>query len=89
MEKLNNNQNYLLICFNFRMMARQLNVTSNFNTGYLICNIPDNTVEIVVKIKTTFGKHTLVEGRERRTVKDRPWTRCNQPKVGMRNGKEE
>ena len=52
-----------------------LNASCNFNTGYLICDIPDNTVQIVVKIKTTFGKHMLVEDRDRRMVKYRPWGR--------------
>ena len=37
-------------------MARQLNANCNFKTGYLICDIPDNTMEVVVKIKTMFGK---------------------------------
>ena len=69
-------------------MARQLNATCNFNTGHLICDIQDNTVEIMVEIKTTFGKHTLVEDRERRTVKYRPWGRCNQPKSRWRQQKE-
>ena len=52
-------------------MAHQLNASCNFNLGYLICDIPDNTVEVVVKIKMTFGKHSLVEDQERRTVKYR------------------
>ena len=76
-----------MIYLNFRIIARQLKATYNFNTGYLVCDIPDNTVEIVVKIKTTFGKHTLVEDRERRTVKYRPWGRCNQPKIKMEMAK--
>ena len=40
-------------------------------------------MEAVVKINTTFGKHMLVEDQERRTVKYRPWGRCNQPKIKM------
>ena len=61
----------------------KLNATCNFNSGYLICDIPDNTLKVVVKIKTTFGKHTLVEVQEWRTVKYRPWGRWNQPKIKM------
>ena len=63
-------------------MARQLNTSCNFNTRYLIyliCDKPDNMMEVVVKIKTMFEKHTLVEDRERRTVKYRPQEKCNQP----------
>ena len=69
-------------------MARQFNATCNFNMGYLICNISDNTVEVVVKIKTTFGKHTLMEDQERRTVKYRPFGRHNQPKIKMETRKK-
>ena len=60
-------------------MERQLNTSCNFNTGYIICDIPDNTMEVVVKIKTMFGKHTLIEDRERRTVKYRQWEKDSQP----------
>ena len=58
--------------FYFRM-ARHLNATCNFSTGYLICNVSDNAMEVVVKIKMTYGKHTLVEEWEGRMVKYRPW----------------
>ena len=51
--------------------------------AYLICDILDNTVEIAFKIKTTFGKHTLVEDRERRMVKYMTWGRQDQPKIKM------
>ena len=54
-------------------MTRQFNASCNFNTRYLICDIPDNTMELVGKIKTMFGKHILAEDRERRFVKYRPW----------------
>ena len=64
-------------------MARQLNVTCNFNTGYLICDILENTVEIVVKIKIMFGKHTLVDDQDRKIIKYRPCRRQNQPKIRM------
>ena len=45
-------------------MAQQLNAMCNFNMGYLISDIPENTVVVMVKIKTTIGKHTLVEDQE-------------------------
>ena len=69
-------------------MARQLNVTCNFYLGYLICDIPDNMVEVVVKIKTTFRKHTLVEDQERRIVKYQPWGRNDLPKTKMETEKK-
>ena len=68
-------------------MARQLKATCNVSSGYLICNIPNNTMEVVVKVKTTYGKHTLVENRERRMVKYRPWGKCSQPNISMEMAK--
>ena len=37
--------------------------------GYLCCGIPDNAVEVEVKIKTTWGKFTLIEDDNSRTEK--------------------
>ena len=64
-------------------MARQLNASCNFKTSYLICDIPGNMMEVVVKMKMTFGKHTLVKDRERRTVMYRPWGKHRQTCVRM------
>ena len=69
-------------------MARQLNATCNFSTRYLICDIPNNTIEEVVKIKIPFGKHTLVEDWERRTVKYRSWGKYHLPKIRMVTAKK-
>ena len=60
-------------------MARQLNTSCNFNTRHLICNIPDNMMEVVVKIKTM----SLVEDQEKRSVKYRPWGKYNQSCIRM------
>ena len=35
-----------------------LNLSCNFN-GYLVCQMPMNTVEVELKIKTTRGKYTF------------------------------
>ena len=39
-------------------MNKALNVSCDFN-GNLVCQIPDNTEEVELKIKTTQGKYTL------------------------------
>ena len=77
-----------MIYFNFRIITGQQNAACSFNSWYLICNIPDNNIEVLVKIKTNFGKHTLVEGRGRRMVKYIPWGKCNQPKIKMEMAKK-
>ena len=60
----------------FRMeMNKALNMSCNFN-GYLVCQIPDNTVEVELKIKTTRGKYTLLKDAYTRTEKYYPWDRA-------------
>ena len=60
----------------FRKMARHLNVNCDFSTGYLVCDIPRDTVIVKIKIKTRWGKHMLKEDKKRWTEKFRPWGKC-------------
>ena len=58
----------------FRMDNNQvLNSSYDFN-GYLVCQIPENTFEVELKIKTTRGKYTLNKDTYTRTEKYHPWT---------------
>ena len=59
--------------FFFRKMARHLNINSDFSIGYSVCDIPRDTIEVKIKIKTRWGKHTLTDDKERRIQKFRPW----------------
>ena len=53
-----------------------LNVSCNFN-GYLVCQIPENTVEMELKIKTTRSKYTLNTDTYTRTERYHPWDRAD------------
>ena len=53
-----------------------LNVSCDFN-GYLVCQIPKNTVEVELKIKTTRGKYTLSKDTYTRTERYHPWDRAD------------
>ena len=56
--------------------------------NYNNCNIGSNVCGMhSLKIKTTFGKHTLVEDIERTKVEYRPWRRHSQPKIKMEMAK--
>ena len=55
---------------------KALNVSCNFN-GYLVCQIPANTVEVELKIKTTRGKYTLIKDAHMRTERYHPWDAAN------------
>ena len=54
-------------------MARSLNSRCNFENGFFTCDLPEDTILLVVKVKTKTGNHTLVEDTEKQTEKFRPW----------------
>ena len=54
-------------------MARSLNSRCNFENGFFSCDLPEDTVLLVVKVKTKTGNHTLVEDTEKQTEKFRLW----------------
>ena len=53
-------------------MARSLNSKCNFENGFFTCDLPEDTVLLVLKVKTKTGNHTLVEDTEKWTEKFRP-----------------
>ena len=54
-------------------MARSLNSRCNFENGFFTCDLLEDAVLLVVKVKTKTGNHTLVEDTEKQTEKFRPW----------------
>ena len=54
-------------------MARSLNSKCNFDNRFFTCDLPEDAVLLVVKVKTKMGNHTLVEDTEKWTEKCRPW----------------
>ena len=54
-------------------MARSLNSRCNFENRFFSCNLPEDAVLLVVKVKIKTGNHTLVENTEKWTEKLRPW----------------
>ena len=54
-------------------MARSLNSRCDFENGFFTCDLPEDAVLLVVKVKTKTGNHTLVEDTEKQTEKFRPW----------------
>ena len=65
----------VFLIFNFRTMARSLNLCCNFKQGFFTCNLPIDAVELVLKVKTKCSKHSLKEDKEKKTEKYRPWER--------------
>ena len=56
-------------------MARSLNYQCNFENGFFTCDLPKDTVLLVLKVKMKTGNHMLVEDMEKQTEKFHLWKR--------------
>ena len=56
-------------------MARTLNSKYDSDKGFFSCDIPKDTIQLVLKTKIELGKQTLTEDHERQMEKYRPWER--------------
>ena len=54
-------------------MARSLNSKCDFENGFFTCDLPEDTVLLILKVKTQTGNYTLVEDTEKQTEKFWPW----------------
>ena len=48
-------------------MARSLNSQCDFENGFFTCDLPEDAVLLILKVKTKTGNHTLVEDTEKWT----------------------
>ena len=51
-------------------MTKQLNASCSFQNGLLVCELTRDIVEVVLKVETRGGKHTLIKDRYNRTEKN-------------------
>ena len=54
-------------------MARLLNSRCNFENSFFTYDLPEDTILLILKVKTQTGNHTLVEDTEKQTEKFHPW----------------
>ena len=54
-------------------MAKEMNVSCDFLTNNLTCVLPDNTMDVLLKVRTKSGEHTFREDVYMRTLKYRRW----------------
>ena len=52
-------------------MTRCLNSKCNFKHGFFSCNLPVDTIQLIVHVEMRRGKHTLKKDKEKRTEKFR------------------
>ena len=58
-------------------MNKQLNASCDFQDGLLVCELAKDAVKVVLKVKTKWGKYTLIEDRYSRAEKFHPWDRAD------------
>ena len=54
------------------MVARSLNSRCDFENGFFTCDLPEDAMLLILKVKTKIGNHTLVEDTEKQTEKVLP-----------------
>ena len=54
-------------------MARPLNSRCDFKNGFFTCDLLEDAVLLIVKVKTKTDNHTLGEDTEKQTEKFKPW----------------
>ena len=50
-------------------MARSLNSRCDFENGFFTCDLPEEAILLILKVKTQTGNHTLVEDTEKQAEK--------------------
>ena len=58
-------------------MARSLNSQCDFENGFFSCDLPEDAILLILKVKTKPGNHILVEDTEKRTEKLHPWKKLS------------
>ena len=54
-------------------MARLLNSRCDFQNGFFTCDLPENAILLILKIKTQTGNHALIKDTGKQTEKFCPW----------------
>ena len=54
-------------------MVRSLNSRCDFKNGFFACDLPEDAVLLILKVKTQTGNQTLVEDTEKQTEMFQPW----------------
>ena len=60
-------------------MAKEMSVSCDFLAHNLTCILPDNTMDILLKVRTKSGEHTFREDVYTRTLKYRRWNNKLRP----------
>ena len=65
---------------------KSLNATCDLNR-YLFCKMPEGALEVEVKVKTTWGKFTMIQNTHTRMEKYYTWVRAQRGHIKSRIGR--
>ena len=54
-------------------MAKEMSVSSEFPMNHLTCELPEHTMDMMLKVQTRTGEHTFREDVFMHTLKYRSW----------------
>ena len=60
-------------------MAKEMNVTYNFLAKQLVCKLPEQTMDVLLKVRTKTGEHIFREDVHTHTLKYRRWNNQLKP----------
>ena len=60
-------------------MAKEMNMSCDFMEHKLNCVLPDNTMDVLLKVQMKSGEHTFREDMYMRTLKYRRWNNKLRP----------
>ena len=60
-------------------MAKEMNISCDFIEKKLECMLPDNTMDVLFKVRTRSGEHMFREDIYTRTLKYRRWNNQLRP----------
>ena len=63
----------IIICLYYSKMAKEMNVMCDFIQHNLTCTLPENTMDVLLKVHTRLGEHTFREDVYTKTLKYRRW----------------
>ena len=66
------------------MAVRQISTVCSFVLRYNRCELPEYTVDVIVKVRTMWDTHTLREDRDNCTLKFRLWSMRMKPFKALR-----
>ena len=54
-------------------MAKEMNMSCDFLTNQLMCELPEQMMDVMLKVRTRTGEHTFREDIYMHTLKYRRW----------------